>query len=121
MRAMAFENVDAYIAAQPPVAADALTAVRNIIRTAVPNAVETIAYDMPTYLIDGKRFMHFAAWTNHLSLYAINSRVRAAFESELRDCHIEGSTIRFSYGEPLPEDLIRRLVVFRAGLGQTTS
>jgi uncharacterized protein YdhG (YjbR/CyaY superfamily) len=107
-------SVDDYVAAQPPLVRETLTAVREIIRAAVPDAQETIAYDMPTYVRGGKRFVHFAAWKNHWALYAMNERVRERFKDELRDCSIEGSTIRFAYGEPLPAELIARLVQFRA-------
>lgn len=113
---MPFDSVDTYIAAQPAVVQTTLARLRSIILSAVPNAEETIAYDMPTYKRDGKRFIHFAGWKNHVSLYAMNATVRSAFADELAGQHVEGSTIRFSYGEPLPEDLIRRLVAFRAGI-----
>ena len=93
-----------------------LATLRHIVKTTVPEAEETIAYDMPTYRRDGKRFLHFAAWANHVALYAINARVREAFAGELVDCSIDGSTLRFSYGEPLPEDLICRIVRYRANL-----
>jgi uncharacterized protein YdhG (YjbR/CyaY superfamily) len=113
---MVFESVDAYVAAQTPVARRMLATLRNIVATAVPDAEETIAYNMPTYRRNGKRFIHFAAWPNHFALYAMNEAVRSHFASELEHLSVEGSTIRFSYGEPLPEALIARLVRFRAGI-----
>ncbi len=111
---MAFESVDAYIAAQPDAVRLTLQRVRAVIRTAVPEAEETIAYDMPTYKIRGKRFVHFAAWKQHYAMYAMNEAVRTAFESELAKHDVDGSTIRFRYSDPVPEDLLRRLVQFRA-------
>lgn len=112
---MAFGSVDEYIAAQAPAARRMLTVLRAIIKTSVPDAQETMAYDMPTYKRNGKRFVHFAAWRNHVALYAMNGAVREHFAAELSHLSVEGSTIRFSYGEPLPEALIGRLVRYRAG------
>ena len=113
---MPFDSVDAYLAAQPPLARETLAAVRDLIRTAVPDAEESIAYDMPTYRRNGRAFVHFGAWANHWSLYAMNARVREAFADELKAHNIQNSTIRFSYGEPLPKEFITRLIQFRAQL-----
>lgn len=111
---MAFQSVDAYIAAQPEPVRPTLERLRALILTAVPGAEEVIAYDMPTYKIGGKRFVHFAAWNHHYAIYAMNESVRAAFKDELAHQDIDGSTIRFRYTNPIQEDLIRQLVQFRA-------
>lgn len=113
---MAFRSVDEYIAAQPEVARAPLARVRSLILDAVPDAEEIIAYDMPTYKINGKRFVHFAAWKQHYALYAMNESVRAAFRDDLTDRDVDGSTIRFRYTDPVPEALITQLVRFRASL-----
>lgn len=113
---MAVRSVDEYIAAQPDSARLALDRVRSVILAAVPDAEETIAYDMPTYKLNGKRFVHFAAWKQHYALYAMNDAVRAAFKDELSQQDVEGSTIRFRYSDPVPENLIERLVRFRVSL-----
>lgn len=109
-------TVDAYIAAQPDEARRVLKRVREVIRAAVPDAEEVIAYDMPTYKRHGKRFVHFAAWKQHYALYAMNQAVRTKFGKELSAYEVDGSTIRFRYSDPVPEDLIKRLVRFRASL-----
>jgi uncharacterized protein YdhG (YjbR/CyaY superfamily) len=73
---------------------------------------------MPTYKLNGKRFVHFAAWKQHYALYAMNDAVRTAFKDELSTHDVDGSTIRFPYSDPVPENLIERLVRFRASLVQ---
>jgi uncharacterized protein YdhG (YjbR/CyaY superfamily) len=114
---MAFTSVDEYLAAQPDEIRDTLATVRKIIRSAVPDSAESISYDMPTYKRGGKRFVHFAGWPKHYALYAMNERIREQFKDELKAYHVDNSTIRFRYGEPVPSDLISRLVRARAGLG----
>lgn len=113
---MPFQSVDEYVAAQPDAVRSTLNRLRALITAAVPNAQETISYDMPTYTVGAKRFVHFAAWKQHYALYAMNEAVRAAFKDELAHQDVEGSTIRFQYTDPIPEDLITRLVRFRATL-----
>lgn len=108
--------MDEYIAAQPEATRHSLHRLRAIIRSAVPQADETIAYGMPTYKLGGKVVTHFAVWRQHYALYAMNERVQEAFKNDLETYSIDRGTIRFPMNEPLPETLIERLVRFRASL-----
>lgn len=91
-----------------------LRRVRRAIRAALPDAQETISYNMPTYKLRGKTVLHFAGWKNHYSLYPANSRVVAAFKDELAAYTIEKSTLQLPYDEPVPLGLIGRIAKFRA-------
>lgn len=88
--------------------------VRHAIRNAVPDCVETIAYNIPTYKLNGLTVLHFAAWKSSVSVYPANSRVVAEFGDELTPYLVEKSTLRFPIAEPLPLDLIERVARFRA-------
>ena len=57
------ETVDAYIAAQEEAARPALNRMRDILRTALPDAEECISWSMPTYR-KGRNLIHFAAAKN---------------------------------------------------------
>ncbi len=109
-------TVDEYIAAQPENVRPALRRLREIVRSAVPQADESIAYGMPTYKLQGKVVTHFAVWRDHYALYAMNERVQETFKDELARYNVNRGTVRFSLREPLPEQLIERLVHFRASL-----
>lgn len=62
-------EVDSYLAALPEDARAALEALRRLIHDAVPDAEESISYDMPTFTYRGKRLIYFAAWAKHLAIY----------------------------------------------------
>ena len=109
-----FKSVDEYIASQPEPVRGTLARVRSTIRKAVPQARETIAYQMPTYLLDGGRLLYFAAWKQHYSIYAATEQVVAAFEDELASYEVDKGTIRFPLSEPVPVKLIGRIARFRA-------
>lgn len=109
-----FRSVDEYVAAQPEAVRAILDRVRRAIRKALPDADETISYDMPTYKRNGETVVHFASWKKHYSLFAATSSIVTAFGDELRAYEIEKGTIRFPLAEPVPEDLIERIVAFRA-------
>lgn len=104
-------QVDDYIAQFKPDIQGRLSKVRQIIREAAPEAEETISYKMPTYLLNGILF-HFAAFENHLGLYPTPSGI-SAFSDELANYKAAKGSVRFPHSEPLPLDLIRKIVEFR--------
>jgi uncharacterized protein YdhG (YjbR/CyaY superfamily) len=109
-----FQSVDAYLEAQPEPARGALDRVRAAIRRAVPDAEESISYNMPTYKLGGERLIYFAAWKAHVSLYAATAGVVAALGDALKPYPIEKGTIRFSLDQPIPVKLIEQIARFRA-------
>ncbi len=113
MATTAFSSVDAYIAAQPDSAGAALGLVRQAVRRALPDAQESISYQIPTYKLNGRAVLYFAGWKKHFSLYPASEALLGAFP-ELSRYGTSKGTIRFPLAEPVPEDLIERLARFRA-------
>lgn len=62
------QNIDEYIAAQDEKNQYRLREIREIIRTALPDAEERISWSMPTYW-KGRNIIHFAASKKHLGIY----------------------------------------------------
>ena len=109
-----FSSVGDYIASRPPAVRPTLRRVRAAIRKALPKAVETISYRIPTYRVGGKAVIYFAAWTDHYSIYPATRTLVAALGDELAALKIEKGTIRLSYDTPVPAGLIGRIAKFRA-------
>ena len=86
--------------------------VRQIILKEAPDAVESISYGMPAYKTFGKPLVYFAGYAKHIGLYATPSG-HAAFEAELASYKQGKGSVQFPHNQPLPEDLIRRIVAFR--------
>lgn len=91
---------------------DRLSQVRQIILKEAPDAVESISYGMPAYKTFGKPLVYFAGYAKHIGLYATPSG-HAAFEAELASYKQGKGSVQFPHNQPLPEDLIRRIVAFR--------
>jgi uncharacterized protein YdhG (YjbR/CyaY superfamily) len=121
MAAIGPATVDDYIASAPPAAQDALRRVRAAIVAAVPTAPERIAYKMPSYALPGGGTVHFAGWKRHYSLYFASERVVAAFKDELARFDVQKGTISFPLSEPVPVELIERIVRFHAAQGHGKS
>jgi uncharacterized protein YdhG (YjbR/CyaY superfamily) len=108
-----FKSVDEYIAAQPQASHAVLESVRGAIREALPRAEEVIAYNIPTYKLNGGAVIYFAGWKQHCSLYPAGARLLAAFKKDLLPYEINKSTIRLPLSEPVPVKLIGRIAKFR--------
>lgn len=106
------ETVDDYIAAAPEKAQPILDKLRKTIKAAAPKAEEAISYRIPTYKYHGP-LVHFAAFKNHNSLIVVNKSILELFKSELEDYHTSGTTIHFSAENPLPEELVKKIVYER--------
>jgi uncharacterized protein YdhG (YjbR/CyaY superfamily) len=104
-----FATVDEYISSFPEEVQIILEKVRRTIRNALPEAGETISYQIPAMTLDGKRLVYFAAWKHHISLYPIPAGDEA-FEQELAPYRAAKGTARFQFRKPIPYELIERLV-----------
>ena len=102
-------SVAAYIAAQPKAMQAGLKRVRAIIRAAVPDAEECMAYQMPTYKVQGRVVIHFAGWKEHFALYPGAGHVVAALKDALKGYMVSKGTIRFPLSQPVPAKLIEKL------------
>jgi uncharacterized protein YdhG (YjbR/CyaY superfamily)/uncharacterized glyoxalase superfamily protein PhnB len=105
------EAVDAYIAGFPPDVQSILNEIRSMIREVAPEAEETIKYAIPTYVLKGN-LVHFAAFKEHIGFYPVPTAIEA-FHEELAPYKSGKGSVRFPLDEPIPYDLIRRIVAFR--------
>ena len=112
MKQAAITTIDQYIANAPDDARPILTKIRTMIRGLAPAATEAISYQMPTFKLDGKNLVHFAAFTHHIGFYPTPSGTKR-FQDRLAPYkHAKGS-IQFQLTEPIPYDLIEDIVSFR--------
>ena len=108
-----FKTIDEYIEASPKDVQSILQRLRLTIRRAAPEAVETISYQMPTFKLNGKGLVYFAAFKNHIGFYPIPSGIEA-FKKELSRYKQGKGSVQFPIDKPIPYDLVRRIVRFRA-------
>lgn len=108
------DTVEDYFALLPAKVVPLMEEVREAVLAALPEAEEVIAYDMPTYRIGLRTVIHFAAWKRHYSLYPVGKLVLETLGDELAGLEIDKSTIKFPLDEPVPADLISKIVKLRA-------
>jgi uncharacterized protein YdhG (YjbR/CyaY superfamily) len=106
-----FKTVDEYIAAFPPEVREVLEKVRAVVKKAAPGAKEKISYGMPGYKLR-HNLVYFAAHKSHIGLYPTPSAT-GAFAKELEPYESGKGSIKFPLNNPIPYDMIRRIVEFR--------
>ena len=109
MAASKFGNIGDYILALPEDVRPTAEAIRETIRQGVPDAVEAVRYGVPAFLIGGKPLIYFAIWKKHVGLYPIYPGSEA-FEAEVMLYRAGKDKMRFLLAEPIPFDLIRKIV-----------
>lgn len=106
-------EIDDYISGFPPETRVRLVRMRELIRSAAPEAAEKISYGMPTFYLNGN-LVHFAGYKGHVGFYPAPSGIARCPERIAEYKHAKGS-VQFPLDKPLPESLINDIVEFRRG------
>ena len=107
-----FNTIDGYILAFPETIQERLRQVRATIHKHAPEAEEAISYAIPTFKLNGKALVHFAAFKNHIGFYALPTG-HEAFEKEFSAYKTGKGSVQFPLDKELPLDLIAKVVQFR--------
>ena len=110
---MKADTVEKYIAQFPPEIVEKLESLRQTILATEPEVKESISWSMPGYKLCGKPLVFFAGYKNHIGFYPAPSGVEA-FAEELSIYKTTKGAVQFPFKQPLPLDLIARIVRFRA-------
>ena len=103
--------IDKYIESFDPKIKKTLKEIRNFIKKEVPEATEKISYGMPTFYLNGN-LLHFAAFKDHYGFFPSPSGVED-FEKELAPYRSGKGTLRFSFDQPIPWNIIQKVIHFR--------
>jgi uncharacterized protein YdhG (YjbR/CyaY superfamily) len=106
-----YNTIDEYIATFPDDIQKKLKEVRAVIKAAAPEASEKISYQMPTFFLFGN-LVHFAAFKNHIGFYPAPRGIEE-FQKELSVYKGAKGSVQFPLDQPMPLDLISRIVKFR--------
>lgn len=104
-------TIDAYIEQYPQDVQQILQKIRAVIQEAAPQAEEKISYGMPGFAYHGA-LVWFAVHTRHVGFYPTAAGVEA-FKQELFAYKTTKGAVQFPLDQPIPYDLIRRIVKFK--------
>jgi uncharacterized protein YdhG (YjbR/CyaY superfamily) len=106
-------SVDAYMVGLPADRRVAMEKLRAAIRAAAPAATEAISYNMPAFRLNGKFFVSYDAFKRHYSLFPWTDAMVGELGAEVAPYAVGQGTLRFPADEPIPIDLVRRIVEIR--------
>ena len=106
------DPIATYIETFPADVQKHLKQIRGIIKQKAPGALESMSYGMPAYKLNGKPLVYFAGFKNHIGFYATPTG-HEAFAQELSAYKQGKGSVQFPLDQPIPFDLIARLVAFR--------
>lgn len=106
------KNVEEYIFGFSGEIQRRLHFIRKIIKENVSEAEESIAYGMPAYKLNKKPLVYFAGYKNHIGFYATPTG-HLEFAKELSKYKQGKGSVQFPLDEPLPVNLIERIIRFR--------
>lgn len=107
---MGAEEIDAYLDRLDEPSRSTLEALRRSVLTVVPDAEQGISYALPAFRVEGKVVAGFAAFTRHLSYLPHSGVVLESLSDHLVGYQRTKGSLHFPLDEPLPDDLVRRLV-----------
>ena len=111
------KSIDDYLSSVPGPHKKMLQNLRKKIKKLVPEAEETISYQIPTFKLNGRMLVAFAAFKNHCSLFPATD-IRAVASEELKGFKGGKGTLQFTADNPIPDALLEKIVRLR--IGETT-
>ena len=104
-----FSSVDEYVDSLPEHVRPVMAGIRRSIRAVVPAVGETISYQMPTFVLDGKPLVHVAAWNKHIGLYPLPP-MDEDLAREVAPYRGAKDAMQLRYDQPIPYGLVERVV-----------
>ena len=113
------QTIDEYLARVPAESRAALEQLRRTIKSIAPEALETISYEIPTFKLDGRMLVSFAAFSEHCSFFPGAGPIEV-HRNDLKGFPTSKGTVRFTPDRPLSAALVKKLVKTRIKLDKTT-
>jgi uncharacterized protein YdhG (YjbR/CyaY superfamily) len=106
-------TVDEYLAAVPEAQGAALRVVRDRLMDAVPDAGQTISYQVPTITYRGTGLVALSVAKSHCSLHLMSPPLARELAGSLPEGRLSGATLQFPADAPLSEETVRRIAGLR--------
>ena len=116
---MSQQDIDGYLAALDEPKRSTLEDLRRSILEVIPEAEQGISYGMPAFKVGGKVVAGFAAFKNHLSYLPHSGSVLPELGEDVTGYESTKGSLHFAVDEPLPKDLVEKLIAVRLRQLQT--
>lgn len=107
------EEIDAYLDSLEEPKRTTLSQLRQAILRVLSDAEQGISYGVPAFKVRGKTVAGFAAFKNHLSYLPHSGSVFPELPEELAGYSMSSGALRFEIDNPLPQELVEKLIAVR--------
>ncbi len=108
-----YASVDDYMASLPDDRRSVMEELRSTIREAAPDATEAISYNMPAFRLGGRFLVSYEAFKRHYSIFPWSDGMLEDLGEALKPYAVGKGTIRFPADQPIPLELVTRIVEIR--------
>lgn len=105
-------TIDQYFSVFPEETIKRMQELRDLIHKLAPEVKESISYSMPAFKLNNSALVYFAGYKNHIGLYPTPSGIEE-FQKDFSNYKTGKGSIQFPLDQPMPWDLITRIVKFR--------
>jgi uncharacterized protein YdhG (YjbR/CyaY superfamily) len=107
------KTIDEYLATFTGEGREMLEHLRGLAHETVPKASEAIKWGYPAWVhASGTILFMVSGHAKHASV-AFTPSTREAFDAELAGFATGKGTVKLPYGQPVPGDLLRRMIAYR--------
>jgi uncharacterized protein YdhG (YjbR/CyaY superfamily) len=110
---MSAAEIDEYLDGLDEPKRSTLEQLRSDILDVVPDAEQCLSYGVPGFKVAGKTIAGFAAFKNHLSYLPHSGSVFPELADELAGYQKSSGALRFAIDQPLPGELVEKLIAVR--------
>lgn len=107
------QTVDEYLEGFTGPGRELLEQLRALAHEAVPRASEAIKWGYPAWLHPSGTILFMVSGHARHASVAFTPSTREAFDADLVGLATGKGTVKLPYGEPVPVDLLRRMIAFR--------
>jgi uncharacterized protein YdhG (YjbR/CyaY superfamily) len=104
------KSIDEYLSEVEPQHRAELERIRALVKQLVPSVEETMSYGMPTLKYKNRALVYFTAAKKHMS-FMPSSWAIEELKEKLKGYKTTEHTIQFTLKNPLPDALIKELVL----------
>jgi uncharacterized protein YdhG (YjbR/CyaY superfamily) len=107
------QTIDEYLEGFTGQARELLERLRALARAAVPAASEAIKWGHPAWVHPSGTILFVVSGHAEHANIVFTPSTREAFDADLADFATGKGSIKLPYGQPIPDDLLRRMIAFR--------
>lgn len=104
-----FKTIDDYLETASPEVKTILEEIRRLIQAEIPDAKETISYQMPAFKLR-RIFIYFAGFKKHIGIYPPVKNDETLIK-ELLPYSGDKGNLKFPLDKPIPYELIARVTI----------